>query len=202
MMAHVLRQVTAVIGLMLKRPDALKSLDVSEKAFWDSFAAIILTAPLAMLAWVNAIVESNGQLTLAQLPRFAFVDLVGWVLPLGVVALAANTLQIADRLKPWVIAMNWSSLVISFLYIPLTLLTFGQGTTQLGVSLFLVVFVVSLMLSWRVQDAVLGKGAQRTFIVFMLGLLVALVSVVTLQGLLGLTVTLPDADQNFGAVVS
>ena len=189
---HIIAQLKALLGMMSGAPDATKKLDTSEAAFWSSFYAIMLAAPFLFLGWINAIQGSEGALTLGQLPRFAFVDLVGWLLPLGLITLLASKLDIKDRLIAYIIAANWSGLIFSFFYLPLSLATGGViGEGSAGI--FIGVFIFTLWLSWRVQDAVLQKGRHRTFIVFMITLLTGLMSVIMLQDMLGLTLPMDIA---------
>lgn len=184
---------TGAWRLMLGKADGVRLLNLTADGFWNSFYAIAIAVPALVVGWVgiaNEIGEPDAfAQRLAILVRLAMVYLGAWVLPLIGLAVVAPRAGIGDRFVAYVVASNWASAIIAWLMLPAalvrTLLPDGAGITGF-VSLFC--FVLSIVLTWRMTNTVIGKGVAVGTAVF-LGMFVASLAVLfALQALLGITV--------------
>ena len=119
--------------------------------------------------------------------RLAVVDLGAWVLPLGALALAARPAGIADRVVHYVVATNWGSALIVWLMLPSALLRlFAPAAQDLASAVSLLLFLASMVLSWRLTNAAIGKGAVIGSAVFAAMFIASLAVLLALQAVLGL----------------
>jgi hypothetical protein len=183
---------TGAWRLLMGKPDGVRLLDVSADGFWNSFFAIIVALPALLVGWVgiaNEFGEPGGDFggRLSIVLRLAVIDLTAWVVPLLGLGLVARHAGFADRYVHFVVASNWASVVLVWLMLPLAILNvFVPGPSQLTDALSLVVFLAALVLTWRLTNAVLGKGAAIATAVFVAVLFVSLFLILSLQGLFGL----------------
>jgi hypothetical protein len=180
---------------MMGKADGLRLLDLSADGFWNSFFAIVVALPALIVGWVSVANELN------QLPdifgskisivgRLAVIDLATWVLPLVALAAVASRAGIADRFVHLVVASNWASALIVWIMLPASLLgLFWPAAADAGAFLSLVLFVLTMVLSWRMTNVALGKGPAVATAVFAGMFLVSLVVLFVLQGAFGLTAT-------------
>jgi hypothetical protein len=178
--------------MMMGRPDGLKLLDISADGFWNSFMAIVVALPALIAGWVsiaNAVlvdpVSFGGRL--AIMLKLATVDIGSWVLPLVAFAAAARPAGIADRFAHYVISSNWGSALIAWMMLPPTLLRMVlPAASDIASAISVALFVVSLVLTWRLTNSALGKGAGMATVVFGAMFVVSLLVLYALQAALGL----------------
>ncbi len=184
---------TGAWRLMLGKADGVRLLNLTADGFWNSFYAIAIAIPALVVGWVGIANEIGDPDVFAQrlamLLRLAAVDLGAWVLPLIGLAVVAPRAGIGDRFVAYVVASNWASAIIAWLMLPAalvrTLLPVSDGVAGF-VSLFC--FVLSIVLSWRMTNAVMGRGVAVGAAVF-LGMFVASLAVLfILQSLLGIVI--------------
>ena len=184
---------TGAWRLMLGKADGLRLLDLSADGFWNSFFAIVVAAPAMIVGWVgtaNEIGDPNAFAgRLGMLVRLATVDLGSWLLPLVALALVASRAGIGDRLVHYVVASNWASAITAWMLLPSALIRLflppGNPVAEL---VWLVLVVLSLVLTWRMTNASIGKGAAVGSAVFAGMLVVSLAVLFGLVALLGITV--------------
>ncbi|ESX12500.1 transporter [Mesorhizobium sp. M0924] len=179
--------------LMLGKADGLRLLDLSADGFWNSFFAIVVAAPAMIVGWVgtaNEIGDPNAFAgRLGMLVRLATVDLGSWLLPLFVLALVASRAGIGDRFVHYVVASNWASAITAWMLLPSALIRlFLPSGNPVAELVWLVLVVLSLVLSWRMTNAAIGKGAAVGSAVFAGMLVVSLAVLFGLVALLGITV--------------
>ncbi|ESW67314.1 transporter [Mesorhizobium sp. LSJC268A00] len=179
--------------LMLGKADGLRLLDLSADGFWNSFFAIVVAAPAMIVGWVgtaNEIGDPNAFAgRLGMLIRLATVDLGSWLLPLVVLALVASRAGIGDRFVHYVVASNWASAITAWMLLPSALIRlFLPSGNPVAELVWLVLVVLSLVLSWRMTNAAIGKGAAVGSAVFAGMLVVSLAVLFGLVALLGITV--------------
>ncbi|MER9524619.1 transporter [Mesorhizobium sp. M0292] len=179
--------------LMLGKADGLRLLDLSADGFWNSFFAIVVAAPAMIVGWVgtaNEIGDPNAFAgRLGMLIRLATVDLGSWLLPLFVLALVASRAGIGDRFVHYVVASNWASAITAWMLLPSALIRlFLPSGNPVAELVWLVLVVLSLVLSWRMTNAAIGKGAAVGSAVFAGMLVVSLAVLFGLVALLGITV--------------
>lgn len=183
---------TGAWRLMLGKTDGLRLLDLSADGFWNSFYAMIFAVPALIVGWVGIANEIGdpdvfaGRLTM--LFRLAAVDFGAWVLPLIGLALVAPHAGIGERFVAYVVASNWASAIIAWLMLPPALIRLFLPASDAAGFLSLFCFLLSMVLTWRMTNAVIGKGAAIGTAVFVGMFLISLVVVFGLQALLGITV--------------
>ena len=189
---EIQRYLAAALRLMTGRSDAVRMLDISADGFWNSFFAIVVAGPVLVVGWVSAVNGLDG--APATLPGriglllvFAAIDLATWIVPLVLLALVARPLGVSDRFVPYVVASNWGSVITAWLSLPALLLALLFGSrNDLAATIGLVLFVVSLVLSWRLTNAVLNRGPGPATAVFALSLVAGFATLFLLRGLVGL----------------
>ncbi|RWL82343.1 MAG: transporter [Mesorhizobium sp.] len=179
--------------LMFGKADGLRLLDLSADGFWNSFFAIVVAAPALIVGWVGIANEIGDPEAFAgrlgMLIRLATVDIGSWVLPLVALALVAPRAGIGGRFVHYVVASNWASAIIAWLMLPSALLRLflpSNNDVNSLVSLFL--FALSALLTWRMTNASIGKGAAVGTAVFVGMFIASLLVLFGLQALLGIDI--------------
>ena len=187
------RYLTGVWGMMTGRPDGIRLLDLSADGFWNSFFAIAVALPALFVGWAGFANELGAEPDVFGHPasillRVALVDVGTWLLPLALLGIVAPWAGIADRFVHYVVASNWASALLIWLMLPATLLRLLAPSLQgLAEMLSLVLFAVSIALTWRLTNAAIGKGAWIATAVFAGMFAASLVILFVLQGAFGLT---------------
>ncbi len=177
--------------LMFGKADGLRLLDLSADGFWNSFFAIVVALPAMVVGWVGIAGEIGDPeavaMRLSLVVRLAVVDIGTWVLPLVGLALVGRHAGIGDRFVHYVVASNWASAIIAWLMLPAALARLVLEPTSQGVMLLsLVLFLLTMVFTWRMTNAVIAKGAAMASAVFV-GMFVASLAVLfALQALLGI----------------
>lgn len=187
----IYRYLNGAWRLMRGKSDGLRLLDLSTDGFWNSFFAIVLALPALILGWTGIAAEFSGSDTgssvLSVVLRLAVVDLGAWVLPLVVLAVAAPYAGIGDRFVHYVVASNWGSALIAWLMLPAALLRFIiPSAVDFAVLVSLFIFGLSMVLTWRLTNAVIAKGPAVGTTVFAAMFVASLFVLFTLQSLLGI----------------
>ncbi|HEY6632108.1 MAG TPA: transporter [Rhizobiaceae bacterium] len=183
---------TGAWRMMMGKPDGLRLLDLSADGFWNSFFAIVVALPALVVGWVRTANELSqfsdvyGS-KLSVVVRLAAIDLGTWVLPLIALAAVASRAGIGDRFVHFVVASNWASALIVWIMLPPALLgLFLPAASEVITLLSLVLFVLTMVLSWRVTNIAIGKGPAVGSAVFAGVFLISLVVLFVLQAALGL----------------
>ena len=187
---------SALLGawrLMLGKADGFRLLDLSADGFWNSFFAIVVALPAMIVSWVGIANEIGDPDAVAgrfgMLVRLAVIDLGTWVLPLAALAVVGRRAGIGGRFVHYVVASNWASAIVAWLMLPPTLLRLFVPATDQTVSLLsLALFAGTMVLTWRMTNVAIGKGAAAGTAVFVGMFLVSLAVLFALQALLGVTV--------------
>jgi hypothetical protein len=182
--------------LMFGKADGLRLLDLSADGFWNSFFAIVVAAPALIVGWVGIANEIGDPDAFAgrlgMLIRLATVDLGSWVLPLVALALVAPRAGIGGRFVHYVVASNWTSAIIAWLMLPSALLRlFLPSSSEVASLLSLVLFALSMVLTWRMTNTTIGKGPAVGTAVFVGMFVASLLVLFGLQALLGIDI--PDS---------
>lgn len=177
--------------LMNGRADGLRVLDVSADGFWNSFFAILYASPALLVGWVaianDLVLDPLYSSRLSIIVRLAITDLGGWVLPIAGFAALAGATGLGDRFVPYVVASNWGSAVIVWITLPPSLVRLLAGNSELVTLISVVLFLLSLVLSWRLTNAAIARGPAVGSAVFG-GILVATLFVLfALQAIVGLS---------------
>ncbi len=191
-LAEIQQYLTGSWRMMTGRPDGIKLLDISADGFWNSFFAIAVSLPALIAGWVSfaqtlAPDQSAFGDRLSILLRLAMVDLGTWVVPLALFALVARPAGLSDRFAHYVISTNWGSALIVWLTLPPTLMRmFFPASGDYAKVIATCLFIVSLVLTWRLTDSALSRGTVTATGVFAAMLVVSLVVLYVLQASLGL----------------
>lgn len=182
---------TGAWRLMLGKADGLRQLDLSADGFWNSFFAIVVAAPALIVGWVglaNEIGDPNAFAgRFSVLIRLATVDIGAWVLPLVGLALVAPRAGIGGRFVHYVVASNWASAIIAWMMLPAALIRlFLPSTNEFAVLASLLLFALSMILTWRMTNVAIGRGAAVGTAVFAGMFVASLVVLFGLQALLGI----------------
>ncbi|TIM85532.1 transporter, partial [Mesorhizobium sp.] len=162
---------TGAWRLMLGKADGLRQLDLSADGFWNSFFAIVVAAPALIVGWVGLANEIGDPNAFAgrfgMLIRLATVDIGAWVLPLVGLALVAPRAGIGGRFVHYVVASNWASAIIAWIMLPAALIRlFLPSANEFAVLASLLLFALSMILTWRMTNAAIGRGAAVGSAVF------------------------------------
>jgi hypothetical protein len=118
----------------------------------------------------------------------AVSDVAVWLIPLAGFLYLASRSPIKDRIIAYVVATNWASALILWLVWPVSMLSLLVPSAKEVVdSLGLMVFVASLVFSWRITDAALDKGAAVTSAVFFSMFAGSIAVLLAMQSILNLT---------------
>lgn len=178
--------------LMLGKPDGLRLLDLTADGFWNSFFAILIAAPALIVGWVGVSEDLTLQTAVAGsrfgiVLRLAVVEIGAWILPLIAFALVARRVGVGDRFVHYVVASNWTSAIIAWVMLPAALAhMLLPGAQSFSTLLSLVLFMLTMVFSWRMTNAAIGKGAAVGTAVFAGMFVTSLIVLFMLQSMLGL----------------
>ncbi|MBB5703116.1 hypothetical protein FHS76_003012 [Ochrobactrum daejeonense] len=159
----IFRYFWGVWKMMLGRKDGLDYLDISAEGFWSSFFAIAVALPPLFASWVAYAADltagrEEAGLRLAIVTRAAFVDFAAWVIPLVIIGLLAKRIGIVTRYAAFVIATNWGSALLAWIFAPITLLQlFFPGRFDVATLFALIMFSLSILLSYRLTFVALQR---------------------------------------------
>lgn len=189
---EIQRHLVGVWRMMTGRRDGIRQLDLSVDGFWNSFFAVVVALPVLLTGWVPMASEIAGADSafggrLSLLFRLAVVDIGAWLLPIAALAAVAGRVGIRDRFVHYVVASNWGGALFAWFMLPASLLRLvwpaaGEAATALS----LMIFIASLVLSWRLTDAAIDKGPGMTTGVFAGMLFASILTLFALQDLLGI----------------
>ena len=188
---EIQRRLAGAWRMMNGKEDGLRLLDLSADGFWNSFFAIVVALPALVVGWVTIAGELQahsaefGNRTFT-LMRLALVDLGTWILPLCLLALAARPAGIAGRFVHYVVASNWATAIFAWIMLPpalIRLLWRDAGDAAAAISF--VLFLGTLVLSWRLTNVAIDRGAGVATAVFFGMLTASVVVLFGLQALLG-----------------
>jgi hypothetical protein len=186
---------TGAWRMMMGKADGLRLLDLTVDGFWNSFFAIVIALPALVVGWVgvaNELSQLSGVFggKLSIVARLAVIDVSTWVLPLVALAAVASRAGIADRFVHLVVASNWASALVVWIMLPPSLLNlFWPAASDVSGLVSLALFILTMVLSWRMTNVAIGKGPAVATAVFAGMFLVSLAVLFVLQSAFGLTAT-------------
>ncbi len=175
---EVNRSFKGTLDLLHSRSEGLKSFDMSERGFWRSFAAILLTLPAYIISLAIERMRI-GAVPNGSLLDNLWVDAVvalghvgGYIaLPLAMIFIARR-FGLTNRYAPFVIVTNWISVIaLLVLSVPTMLLLLGWATPPLA-GLFSLAFAVILVrMQWFATKATLGLSSIPALGIVLFGIL-------------------------------
>lgn len=187
----VQRQMFGAWRMMTGHREGIRLLDLSADGFWNSFFAILVAGPALMVSWapIAAMLagpDANLAARLSFVVRLAIVDVGAWVIPLAILAAVAGAAGVRDRFVHYVVATNWGGALFGWFMLPASLLRLvAPGMQETAMLLSLAIFLTCLVLSWRLTNAAIDKGAPMATAVFGMMLVASIVTLLVLQQLLG-----------------
>lgn len=151
--------------LMQGKAEAVRNLDLSADGFWNSFFAMVVALPALFVMWTDEANElAPGAANLAQrislVLRLAVVEGVAWVLPIVALAYVLHLMGRRDRVVPFIVANNWGQALIVWIILPAVVIHgYFPAVADVLAVVLLFLFLASLVLFWRLNNAVLGMGA-------------------------------------------
>jgi hypothetical protein len=115
------------------------------------------------------------------------VDIAAWIIPLVIIGLVAKRIGIAKRYAAFVIATNWGSALLSWVFAPITLLQlFFPGRFDIATLFAFIMFSASIVLSYRLTFVALQRPHAYAAPFFACIVFGSLFLTVLLQQLLGI----------------
>lgn len=188
--AYIIRSIRGAWLALLGRERGLAMLDISERGFWRSFWAIAVALPALFLAWL-----SYGRELCVLIPvsvetivlKSAIVDILAWLSPFAVFAALAKLLKISHRFVHYVVATNWSSVIISYAIVLLLLTDYlGPDFESARIIISLTFLVGSLILFFLLTHLTVGADYQASTLVFLATIIVTFIVIYGGQNLLGI----------------
>lgn len=108
--------------VMNGRAEGLRKLDITIDGFWRSFGAIVLILPVALIALAServalpAVGGDLAALTGGYVVLRLIAVIIDWLTFPAILALFARPLGIANRFVPYIVARNWSAVLVAFMY--------------------------------------------------------------------------------------
>lgn len=183
--------IAGAVELFLGRRDALRRFDLSTEGFWHSFTAALYGVPffLCLMAGDWSVLSAANEpptLSAVILSRMADFTIDFLFLPIAL-ALLAKRLGITRTYAGYVIARNWSTLVILAPQAVISLLLgFRWIDEDVAVLLSLVIAGVMLAYQFRITRWTLGWDAAAAAGLVAADFVSSLVLVALVNGLFGL----------------
>ena len=180
---EVVRSLRGTMQLLNRRMEGLEAFDMSERGFWHSFAAIVLTSPafIVALALERQRVGLLGTgVPLIETDWLTFVVAFGHVatflaLPLGMIVVTRR-LGLQERYVPFVVVTNWILVVaLTVLSLPAALLLLGWARPSHAVLFTLAFGVVIFRVQWFATKATLGVSGSLAGVIVLYGVALDLV---------------------------
>lgn len=187
---EVVRYFSGALLLMSGKSEGMRRLDLSADGFWRSFSAIIVALPPIALSWIEfeAIervrpVVGAGAVTIYT--AHALADIVGWLLPILILMLAAKRIGYSKKIVPLVVATNWGGAFLAWAFAPYWLLVLMLGASDGTALLGVLVGLASIGLMVRLIYVAMGKDIGGAFAITALMVVCSLVSYGAVMDLTG-----------------
>ncbi|MEM5502905.1 hypothetical protein WNY59_15035 [Ahrensia kielensis] len=188
-----------VLRMMRGDASALDEMDISTDGFWRSFGTIIFALPALFFMWVESSQElisqgsdlQMGQIFIRRIP----IDIISWVLPFAFYPIVLKFLNRPHRYSHLVIAINWSNLVLYYVFAAIILISFFLPKTEaitvtLGF-LMIATLIASIVVVTHVIKISLNASAGLAAAFVIVEIIVLYTLVYNVEGLLGLHVPAP-----------
>lgn len=162
---YALHHLSCILRVLRGDTAALGDMDISADGFWRSFEAFPAALPALFFAWV---VEARqlqahgvyGSIT-SMIVRMAMLEIVFWIVPVLVLAFVLRALRMTRRFTHLIIARNWLSALVSYLFVvvPLSELAAGGGQEN-ALSGWLTLAAIGLMLWFSVRITRIALNVQ------------------------------------------
>ena len=179
--AEITRSLRGALLIFRGRSDGLRLLDVTVDGFWRSFGAILVAAPFYA---ADVIVDRATRSSAGETPDAVFFSvralayLVDWFAFPLVIALLARPFGLGRNYVPYIVAYNWTSVVIVALFAPVSVLTsVGAISPRTAGLLGLVLLIIAAHYRFTVARLALQVPAATALGLVILELVLSLVIV-------------------------
>jgi hypothetical protein len=161
---EVLHYLTGVYLLLKQKQEGFGWLDLTMRGFTRSFWAFIWCLPAFAVIWSSwriyylAAMPADTPAGLNFFVKLAFIDVIGWLLPLVLLAVLARPLGYGRYLSTVVTASNW--IAVPFAYaaaVPFALTLVLPPSAPFAGLLLYAVFGASVVLQFRLVWMCVGK---------------------------------------------
>ncbi len=174
--------------LFLFDPQGVASFNVSIEGFWHSFFAAVLIAPVYVAVVIierdlaSGLIDAslvNGAFSVPSLGQTLVAEAFAYpayvvAFPIAMVGLA-RLLKLTGRYVTYVIAYNWSSIVVVTLrLLPLVLYSSGLLGAEAAATPIFVSFLAVLIYRWYLARVALGVGGATAFALVLIDLMLML----------------------------
>jgi hypothetical protein len=180
-LAYVRENLAGAWAVMTGRPAGLARLDTSIEGFWRSFAVIVLIAPFIVLALMSerrlvaATATEGTEPAGGSYVLDAISVLVDWVAFPLLFALLARPLALSSRYVPFIVARNWSSVVISaFVSVAHAAHLLGVLPSEFAPIFTLILIAIALRFSYVIARVALGVGVAMAIAIVAFDLLLSM----------------------------
>jgi hypothetical protein len=185
--------------LFVLNEDGMNRFNTTVDGFWRSFFAAVLLAPVALFAGTvqrdmrieaESLVAIGGPTsaapTVPELGPFLFVQMTAfgfsWVIfPLVMIGVT-RLLSVTGRYAPFVVAFNWSNVIVALINLP-PILLYGLGliSIEAAIAPALLIIFIATGYRWFIARVALGVAPMAAFAVALISILIELI----LAGLAG-----------------
>ncbi len=180
-LAYARESLAGVWAVMTGRPEGLARLDTTIEGFWRSFGVIVLIAPFIVLALMSerqlapAGGEPLGEATGGTYVLDAVSVLVDWVAFPALFALLAGPLRLGGRYVPFIVARNWSSVIIgAFVSVAHAAHLLGLLPSEFAPIFTLILIAIALRFSYVVARIALRVGMMMAIAIVAFDLLLSM----------------------------
>ena len=143
--AQIARSLRGALLLFRGRAEGLRLLDLTVDGFWRSFVAIVVAAPIHAADVIVGRAAGSGADEVPDAVFFsvkALIYLTDWLaFPLAI-AVLARPFGFGRNYVPYIVAFNWSSVVITALFAPVSILASAGALSRNTVGLLGLVLLV------------------------------------------------------------
>ncbi|MBK1623137.1 hypothetical protein CKO32_06130 [Afifella marina DSM 2698] len=186
--SYCIQQVTGAWKVMNGRAEGLQELDLTLEGFWRSFGAVILIIPFTLIAISSERIALTATDQAVTVLAGSFVSLrlfglaLDWIAFPIFFALVARPLGVSTHYVPFIVARNWSAVVIAGMFaLPHALHATGFVPLPVLSFLLLALFVVALRFSYLVVRTALAVPVMMAVPVVLLQLLIGILIEVSLD---------------------
>ncbi|MHA1188966.1 MAG: hypothetical protein ACTSSQ_00675 [Alphaproteobacteria bacterium] len=178
-------------AVMNGQASGLQRLDLSIDGFWQSFGAIILIVPFALVSLISvhmAQVELDQPVVLtgSNITLSLIVLLAEWLAFPLVFAAIARQIGVAAHFVPFIIVRNWASVIIAaMIVVPKIFHIFGILPSQLLPYILLALFAISLRFAYRIACTALIASPLLAIPVVLLEVLLSVFTQVGFERMFG-----------------
>ena len=171
---EIIHALYGAFRLLLLDQNGMRWFNLSITGFCRSFLAAALVAPAYFMTMGSGTadgVEPDGLLLIRTVQY-----LIGWVAFPLVMILITRLMEWSDRYVAYIVAYNWSSVIMIGVMLPVSLLAQALRTPQSGLTLadsaYYIVFLFTLFYSWFVAHTALRISAVTAVAVVLMDLII------------------------------